>query len=60
MTFEGSNFDILAGLSAPLVFYLGFVKINLTKNTLLLWNAVCLPLSQLQQLSKNSVLSDRI
>lgn len=24
MTFEGRNFDILSGLSAPLVYYFGF------------------------------------
>lgn len=42
MTFEGSNFDILAGLSAPIVFYFGFVKNNLNKTTLLIWNEACL------------------
>ena len=32
MTFEGRNFDILSGLTAPLVFYFGFVKQKLPKN----------------------------
>ena len=44
MTFEGSNFDILAGLSAPIIYYFGFVKNNLGKTTLIIWNLVCLGL----------------
>lgn len=37
MTFEGRNFDILTGLSAPLVAYLFHKKI-LSKRALLVWN----------------------
>jgi hypothetical protein len=44
MTFEGRNFDILSGLSAPFIYYFGFVKMSLGKNVLLLWNFICLAL----------------
>ncbi|MEC5142422.1 hypothetical protein [Chitinophaga sp. 212800010-3] len=44
MTFEGRNFDILSGLSAPLVWYVGFVKGRLNKPLLLIWNLICLGL----------------
>jgi hypothetical protein len=55
MTFEGRNFDILAGLSAPLIWYFGFVKNNLSKNFLLLWNIIGLGL--LINIVVNAVLS---
>jgi hypothetical protein len=42
MTFEGANFDILSGLSAPLVYYFGFVKKRLGKPVLIAWNIVCI------------------
>ena len=41
MTFEGRNFDILCGLTAPLVWYFGFVKRRLAKGVLIGWNVVC-------------------
>jgi hypothetical protein len=41
MTFEGRNFDILCGLTAPLVWYFGFVKRRLGKGVLIGWNIVC-------------------
>ena len=44
MTFEGRNFDILAGLSAPVVYYYGYVKGRLPKSVLVGWNLVCLGL----------------
>lgn len=44
MTYEGRNFDIFSGLSAPLVYYFGFVKNRLNKPLLLVWNFVCLAL----------------
>lgn len=44
MTFEGRNFDILAGLTAPVVYYFGFVKPIFSKTFLLLWNIICLGL----------------
>lgn len=43
MTFEGSNFDILSGLSVPVVYYLVF-KVKLHRNVLLIWNFCCLAL----------------
>jgi len=44
MTFEGRNLDILSGLSAPLIYYIFFVKNGLNKRVLLLWNIICLGL----------------
>ena len=44
MTFEGRNFDIISGLTAPLVYYFGFVKKILSPRIILLWNFVCLGL----------------
>ena len=42
MTFEGRNFDILCGLTAPLIYYFGYVKPILSKKILLAWNIICL------------------
>ena len=42
MTFEGRNFDILCGLTAPLIWYFGYVKPILNKKVLLAWNVICL------------------
>jgi hypothetical protein len=44
MTFEGRNFDILAGLTAPLITYFGFVKRSISTRIILVWNLVCLAL----------------
>lgn len=44
MTFEGRNFDILSGITAPIVGYLYFSKKIINKNILLIWNFVCLVL----------------
>lgn len=44
MTFEGRNFDILSGISAPIVAYLVFTKKTLSHNFLLIWNFICLGL----------------
>ncbi len=44
MTFEGRNFDILSGLTAPLVYYFGFINKKLSNQFLLIWNFVCLGL----------------
>ncbi len=41
MTFEGRNFDILAGLSAPVIYYLGYHKKMLNRKVLLAWNFIC-------------------
>ena len=42
MTIEGRNFDILSGLSAPVVYYFAFVKNKLGAKTLFAWNFICL------------------
>lgn len=55
MTFEERNFDILAGLTAPIIFYFGYVKNKFGKTILLLWNFVCLGL--LLNIVINAVLS---
>jgi hypothetical protein len=44
MTFEGRNFDILSGLTAPLIYYFGFIKKKLSQSILLIWNLICLGL----------------
>src|SRR3954471_15521149 len=41
MTFAGQNLDILAGLTAPLVWYFGYVKKKMNNPTLVAWNIVC-------------------
>ncbi|HOZ87036.1 MAG TPA: hypothetical protein PL029_04710 [Bacteroidia bacterium] len=55
MTFEGRNFDILSGLTAPLIFYFGFVKKKLGRKIILIWNFICLGL--LANIVVNAVLS---
>ncbi len=55
MTFEGRNFDILSGLSAPIIAYYGFVKRKLSNTFLLVWNVICLLL--LINIVVNAVLS---
>jgi len=44
MTFEGRNFDILAGITAPFIAYFGFTKAKLNKQTILIWNFISLSL----------------
>ncbi len=44
MTFEGRNFDIIAGLTAPVIFYFGFIKKQFSKTVILLWNFICIGL----------------
>lgn len=44
MTFEGRNFDILAGLSAPFIAYFCFRKGKSNRKTALIWNLACLAL----------------
>jgi len=40
MTFEGRNFDILSGLTTPIVFYFGFMKKQLDRKVILIWNFI--------------------
>jgi len=44
MTFDGRNFDILSGLTAPLLYYLVFIKKQVGYKWLLVWNLICLAL----------------
>lgn len=42
MTFEGKNFDILVGITAPIVAYFGFSSLIIKRKLLLLWNIISL------------------
>lgn len=42
MTFEGRNFDILSGISAPIIYYFAFVKGNTNRTLLVIWNVACM------------------
>lgn len=55
MTFEGRNWDILAGLSAPLVYYLVFRRQRGGRGVLLTWNLLSLGL--LLNIVANAVLA---
>jgi hypothetical protein len=44
LTFEGRNFDIISGVSAPFVAYFGFSRNLLSRGVLLTWNFLCLAL----------------
>ena len=44
MTFEGRNWDILAGITAPLVAFWGIQRGNMGRTALLVWNFLCLGL----------------
>ncbi len=41
-TFEGANFDILSGLSAPIIAYFSFRTVRENKKLLLIWNIICM------------------
>ena len=55
MTFEGRNFDILSGITGPVVYYFGYIKKKLSNAVLLIWNLLCLGL--LFNIVINAVLS---
>ncbi|WP_214072913.1 hypothetical protein [Mucilaginibacter sp. dw_454] len=42
MTFEGRNFDILCGISAPFIYYFGFVRKVISRKVIVAWNVICL------------------
>jgi hypothetical protein len=44
MTFEGRNFDIVAGITAPFIAYFGLTKSKLSRQFILVWNFICLGL----------------
>jgi hypothetical protein len=44
MTFEGRNFDIVSGITAPLMVLLCFRHGSIKRSVLLIWNFICLAL----------------
>lgn len=44
MTFEGRNFDILAGISAPIIAYFFLTIGKIRRKLILIWNFICLGL----------------
>ncbi|MFN8361225.1 MAG: hypothetical protein U0264_15040 [Candidatus Kapaibacterium sp.] len=44
MTFEGRNFDIFSGISAPIIYYFGYKRQMLGKSIIIIWNCICLGL----------------
>ncbi|MBY0482475.1 MAG: hypothetical protein K2Q21_14055 [Chitinophagaceae bacterium] len=55
MTFEGRNFDIFSGITAPMIYYFGFIKKQLHSSIILFWNFICLAL--LLNIAFNAILS---
>ena len=45
MTFEGRNFDIISGLTAPVVYYYGFIKKSMNRTAMITWNVISLALA---------------
>lgn len=44
MTFEGWNFDIISGITAPIIFWLAFRNNNTNRTLLIIWNLIALGL----------------
>jgi hypothetical protein len=44
MTFEGRNLDVLAGITAPIIYYFGYIKNRLPIRIILAWNFIGLAL----------------
>lgn len=42
MTFEGTNLDILSGISAPIIFWLAFRNNRINRPLLIIWNIIAL------------------
>lgn len=55
MTFEGRNFDILSGITAPVIFYFAFIRKQFGRRIILFWNVICLGL--LVNIVGNAILS---
>ena len=55
MTFEGRNFDVFSGLTAPFIYYFGFIRKKLNRNVLLIWSFACILL--LLNIVINAILS---
>ena len=44
MTFEGMNYDIITGITAPFIAYFGITRKKLSRNVVLAWNVICFAL----------------
>jgi len=55
MTFEGRNYDIISGFTAPLIFYFGYITKQIPSRIILIWNFICMFL--LINIVANAVLS---
>jgi len=44
LSFEGQNFDILSGITAPIIAYFGFQKAKISQKGILIWNILALML----------------
>lgn len=44
MTFEGRNFDIIAGITAAVIYYFGYVKKLIPNKIIIIWNVLSLAL----------------
>ena len=44
MTFEGWNFDILSGITAPIVYFFAFRRSGVNRRLLIVWNVIALGL----------------
>ncbi len=42
MTFEGRNYDILSGISAPIIYFIAFRSDKPNRTLLITWNIICL------------------
>lgn len=42
MTFEGSNFDLFSGVTAPIAAFMAFRKAEVNRKLLIWWNIICL------------------
>ena len=42
VTYDGTNFDIISGISAPIIAFVCFKKDRIQKKILLIWNIVCM------------------
>lgn len=42
MTFEGGNWDILSGLSAPFIYWYGYRQQKISRGMLIAWHLICL------------------
>lgn len=55
MTFTGRNYDIFSGISAPFIYYFGFINKKINKTVIIVWNFICLSL--LLNVVSNALLS---